>query len=148
MNMNIQISINGIISFGEPFYSADPVVFPSVRSDVANAYLVAPFWDDVDIRRAGNIYYEIHSVSNGNLGSLDLINRVSAYIREQSGDEFAGNWMLLVEWREVHPWPHGVDPLPFLFAFLYPDYRLVSNRTCMYNDNHALGPDLLFSSMN
>ena len=84
----------------------------------------------MDLRQGGNIFYEIHSLSSGNPGSLELIQSISAYIREESGEEFEGSWMLLVEWREVHPWPHGLNPLPLIFAFFYPDYILVSLHAC------------------
>jgi hypothetical protein len=70
---------------------------------------VAPYWDDVDIRLAGNISYEVHSRSTNNPESNRLLDDVSSFVEDSIGQSFQGSWMLIAEWREVHPWPHGVD---------------------------------------
>ena len=35
------------------------------------------------------------------------MERISDHISYKSGTTFTGNWMLLVEWSDVHPYPHG-----------------------------------------
>ena len=119
-----QIGTNGIFSFSAPFYSAVAVAFPSSLSTVANAYLVAPYWDDVDIRLAGNISYEVHSRSSNNPGSSQLLDQISQFVEDSTGDSFQGDWMLIAEWEEVHPWPHGFD-IP-IFQIFFPELVLVS----------------------
>lgn len=119
----IQVGTNGIISFSEPFYSPSATHFPSFSSSVAGAYLVAPYWDDIDIRLAGNISYEVHSSSSNNLGSHQLLNRISNFVEESTGSAFNGSWMLVAEWEGVHPWPHGIGS-PILVLF-YPNMNMV-----------------------
>lgn len=114
------------MSFDQPVYSALTARFPSSRNDIRNLFIVAPFWDDVDIRRAGNIIYEVHTAFSGNADSLNLLSQVSSYIQGETGETFFGTWMMVAQWDMVHPWPHGeVDPNPLLL-FFFPDYIEVS----------------------
>lgn len=89
-------------------------------------FLVSPFWDDVDIRLAGNIFYETHTAFSGNADSLDILSRVDSYVQGETGEVFFVTWMMVVQWDQVHPWPHGeLNPNPFLL-FVFPDYIEVS----------------------
>ncbi len=99
----IQIGTNGYFAFSEPFYGNTPETFPGVTTDVASAYLVAPFWDDVDIRRRGNILYEVHSLTSTNGPSL--LFEVNRFISPDGS--FFGTWMVVVQWNMVHSWPDG-----------------------------------------
>ncbi len=99
----IQIGTNGYFAFSEPFYGNTPEIFPGVTTDVASAYLVAPFWDDVDIRRRGNILYEVHSLTSTNGPSL--LFEVNRFISPDGS--FFGTWMVVVQWNMVHSWPDG-----------------------------------------
>ena len=72
--------------------------------------MLAPFWSDNDIRRAGSVRYA--SISLGaTSGGDELITRISAFIRHQNSDaneqNFNGEWMLVAFWDRVHPYPHG-----------------------------------------
>lgn len=72
---------------------------------------MAPYWADNDIRLAGNVSYEVHAGSTGHLRT------VSDFVGAEVGINFTGTWMLLAEWSEVHPYPHGegvVDALTVL----------------------------------
>lgn len=62
---------------------------------------MAPFWDDIDIRRRGNILYETHAISDG-FTFIDIVNRFVSPDRS-----FIGSYMVIVEWRMVHSWPDG-----------------------------------------
>lgn len=121
----LQVGTNGIISFDTPFYSHMSVQFPGATTDISSAYLIAPFWDDFDIRREGNIYYEIHSTNSSSESAL-LIDRVSEFISNRSGADFNGNWMLVTQWNATPPFPNGNPQLDFSFFFLYPDLFSVS----------------------
>ena len=85
---------------------------------------MAPYWDDVDIRIAGNISYEVHSRRSNSLESNRLLDYVSAFVANSTGQSFQGTWMLVAEWKEVHPWPHGLNNPIFLLFF--PESALVS----------------------
>ena len=50
-----QVNPNGVLSFRRPFIWITIRRFPLI----AGRSLIAPFWDDVDIRRFGNIYYRL-----------------------------------------------------------------------------------------
>ena len=96
----VQISTNGYFSFSEPFYEEVPEQFPGTTADVIALYLVAPFWDNIDLRRRGNIFYEVHSLDS----SPSLLSQVSHFV---SDGLFSGTWMLVAQWDQVHPWPDG-----------------------------------------
>ena len=58
------MSTNGLLSFGEPFfdYSSFGANFDSVR--IPSPPLIAPFWDDVDVRKGGTVYYRQDNTSS------------------------------------------------------------------------------------
>ena len=124
----LQVGTNGIFSFSDPFYSSDTAPFPI---GAASAYIVAPFWDDVDIRLAGNVSYEVHWSRENNPGSDQLLDQVSNFVKGSTGQSFSGSWMLVAEWKEVHPWPHGLNS-PF-WQLLFPEIPFVS---CMTSDSY------------
>ena len=100
--MTLQISVNGIISFGNEVRSSPQT---SGNSFPADSRVMAPFWSNNDIRTAGEVRYEIHNLATS--GSASLLSRVSEAIANQTGEEFQATWMLVVEWRDCHPHPHG-----------------------------------------
>ena len=110
-----------MITFSEPIYTLIIAPFPD---GAPGAYVVAPYCDDVDIRLAGDISYEVHSRIGNNPGSNQLLDEVSGFVEASTGQSFQGSWMLIAEWKEVHPWPHGSND-PLLLA-LYPERVLVS----------------------
>ena len=105
------MSTNGAISFGSGWFFWYPQPFPTTQFFVRNAYVVAPFWSDNDIRRNGTIRYETHTRSTGtNSTSGQLLDQVSSFIVNQENlttGSFLGQWMLVAEWDDVHPYPHG-----------------------------------------
>ena len=100
----IQVGTNGLISFGTGYNSFSPQVFPG-NAAISSLYLVAPFWDDVDIRFGnGDISYEIHGP-----GSFFLY-QVSAFIQEKRPTTFEGTWMMVVFYDAVHEFPFFFNP--------------------------------------
>lgn len=73
--------------------------------DVINSHIVAPFWSNNDIRSSGMVRYEVHNGSSA--ASRDLLSTTGEVIANTTGETFQGVWMLLVEWRDCHPHPHG-----------------------------------------
>ena len=71
-----------------------------------NRTLVSAFWSDNDIRLTGEISYEVHELGMSQ-DSEDLLTNVGQFVSEEIGYGFEPAWMLVVEWRENHPFPHG-----------------------------------------
>ena len=88
---------------------------------MADKFIVAPFWDDVDIRLQGNIYYKIYSTSAGLVEAIDALDRVDTFLQNRFGSSFVATWMLVATWDGVHPWPNG-GGVPDIFYILFPDY--------------------------
>jgi len=81
--------------------------------------VVAPYWSDNDIRREGNVSYEVFQLQATGAYGDQLLDDVSSYIRERNtSSQFRGSFMILAEWDDVHPYPHGAsnvsDDDPFL----------------------------------
>ena len=91
----LQVGINGLLSFDTPYDSWFNQPFPLVFTP----YLVAPFWDDADITGGnGQISYEIHQ-------SGYYLDHVSSFIRARNPSEFQGTWMMVIFWDAIHPYP-------------------------------------------
>ncbi len=54
-----------------------------------------------------------------------MLSTVNSYVSEEIGEDFEGNWMLVVKWDMVHPWPHGDPTINPIFLFIFPDYNEV-----------------------
>ena len=89
-----------MISFEEPFTHHIPSLFPSEFTFISSAFLLAPFWSDVDITIFGSIFYEVHNTSDS-----ALISQVNNFISNYTESEFSGTWMLVVQWDEVREFP-------------------------------------------
>ncbi len=80
------------MSFGGSFTSFSPQIFPVFP------IVVAPFWSDVDISNGvGTIRYEVHTGASAS----SLLTEVNNFIRNETGSQFNGAWMLLAEWYNV-----------------------------------------------
>ena len=96
---DVQVSTNGLISFGRSFSGSEPALFPTSSSDTFWRYLVAPFWADFNTTFGGIISYEIHNSSF----SSDLLNNVSQLIQMEYRDvDFNGDWMLVGYWEDLN----------------------------------------------
>ena len=92
-----QVSNNGLFSFNEVSSLFSPEIFSSGSS----RYIVAPFWDDANVRDGGSIFYEIHSCTSFNARSVELLQRVSSLISEVEEVSFLGSWMLVGMWEDL-----------------------------------------------
>ena len=95
-----QVGTNGIISFQQPFTHHIPFLFPSEFTFVSSAFLLAPFWSDVDITTTGSVQYEVHTG-----GTDSFISQVSSFIADYYGRHFIGEWLLVAQWSRVPPYP-------------------------------------------
>ena len=91
---------NGLLSFNISFN----FFFNSPFSESTTSYLVAPFWDDVDIRDGnGRIFYESYD-------SGYFLDQVNTFLRRRRPSSFEGTWMLAAHWDAVYPYTFGFDP--------------------------------------
>ena len=82
---------DGAITFDRPYKSSTPLTFP-----LDSLQIVAPFLID-QATVPGTVRYRVYTgVTN------QVIRRVSSFVRNRGfpGD-FAGYWMLVVEWRNL-----------------------------------------------
>lgn len=109
----IQVGDNGIISFNRRFLFWVPELFPSNDPAVRNSLVVAPFWSDTDIRLTGNIHYRlIQAGSSTRELDMALLNFVSGLVAARgpkSAANFSATAMLVAQWLNVPPYPHGAS---------------------------------------
>ncbi len=111
----MQVGTNGIISFSNPWFFWYPETFPTTSFNTREAFVVAPFWADHDIRVEGTVSYKTYSFGDGD--SNIMLEYVSSFIRSNRNESFTGQWMLVANWTDVHPYPHG-DGADFLSSSL------------------------------
>lgn len=70
---------------------------------------MAPFWSDVDLRVAGNVFYQVVT-QRASQEANNVLTQVSDFVSNRTNDDFSGTWMLVVMWDQVHPYPHGDNP--------------------------------------
>ena len=87
-----QVNTNGVVSFGRPFTSAGPSLFP------LDSALVAVFWDDVNTRDGGIIFYRETDDSR-------LLKRFSDEIQNVTEDRrFVPTTLFIATWFRVAPY--------------------------------------------
>ena len=64
-----------------------PNNFPGSSADESTAYIVAPYWSDVDARVEGDIFYEVHE-AGGTDNSDAYLSLVSDYIVRTNDVDF------------------------------------------------------------
>ena len=101
----IQISSNGIISFGNEFPYFGATLFPNPNNPtVFNSYVAAPYWSDIDGRIFGEVWYETHTSGQGSM-SDSMLERVSNLVRsEENLSSFQGTWMVVATWNGSVPY--------------------------------------------
>ena len=92
-----QISSNGLVSFGVPYTSYIPKLFPIDRP------VVAPFWDDIDLNGLGNMSYNIFNSTS----SSNAIQKVNNFVSLEENLTFSADWILVVQWLNVCPWTNS-----------------------------------------
>ena len=80
-----------MISFGTSAYTTH---VNSAFPGSSTRYLVAPFWDNINIGRGGKISYETFQ-------SGYFLDQVNAYIQRQRPTAFNGTWMMSAYYKEV-----------------------------------------------
>ena len=95
-SIHIQISRNGLISFGNRFTSRVPRSFPIPLN------VIAPYWAGIDLRNKGVVRYATVTRSHPTLSCLlDLTNDL---IEKLENVEFNATWVLVARWIDVCPY--------------------------------------------
>ena len=85
------------MSFGVPYTVFNPQLFP------IDTPVVAPFWDDIDLRGLGNMSYKIfNSTANSN-----VIQQVNNFVSCEENLTFSADWILVVQWLNVCPFSNS-----------------------------------------
>ena len=98
------MSENGVVTFDKEWLFDKPEPFPTNSRTIQNRYVVAPFWSDNDIRRAGTVRYVL--IEDGKSGD-ELLQAANSVIQRVLQTNFRGRVMLVAQWDHVHPYPHG-----------------------------------------
>ena len=89
-----------------------PNRYPTIYLPTRQGHVLSPFWSDVDIRREGTVRYVPITSGTSDLGD-SILDAASTYMNERFVNEteevFQPTWMLVAQWDEVHPNPHGAD---------------------------------------
>ena len=91
----MQISSNGLISFGSQFTSFSPRLFP------IDQQVIAPYWDDIILSSRGTIFYDSFNDQNG----LKVLKTVSNFINSVQWEptQFEASSVVVVYWRDTCP---------------------------------------------
>ena len=93
--MIIQISSNGLLSFGTSFSSHEATSFP-----LSSAVVIAPFWDDIHLSYTGIAKYGIVTPAN----SPNIIDLVETFLELNQNVELELDWVLVAKWMNVCPY--------------------------------------------
>ena len=92
----MQISSNGLISFGSPFTSFSPRLFPIVQQ------VIAPYWDDIILTNRGTVFYDSFNAQNG-LKALKTVSNFINSVQWEQTDQFEASSVVVVYWRDTCP---------------------------------------------
>ena len=101
----IQVSTNGIISFGSQFPHFGATLFPNDNNPtVFNSCVAAPYWGDIDNRNLGEIWYETHAAGQSSYSDSQLQQVSNLVISERNlSYSFQGTWMVVATWNRSVP---------------------------------------------
>ena len=91
-----------------------------------NSYIFAPFWSDIDVGRAGSVFYEVYQRGSSDEGDA-VLDRVNGFISKKMSAAFNGYWMMVTQWDAVHPFPHSMGT-----AGLTDDYIEFLDKVCVF----------------
>lgn len=112
----LQVTTNGLFSFGRSVSHSLPNLFPGTGS---SNFLVAPFWANNDLsNRIGHVSYEVHTSSS----SSQLLDLVNTFISQQQQSNFSATWLLVSEWMNVHQSDRPTDIVSPLEHYLKSRY--------------------------
>ena len=69
---------------------------------------MAPYWSDNDARLNGLVSWEMYTLGESTQTN-DIIGRVNDFINLNEDEDFAGNFVFVGTWSEMHPYPAGAS---------------------------------------
>ena len=84
----------------------NPELFPTNKQFLQSRDVIAPFWSDNDIRKAGTVRYVLIEKGEDSVGDR-LLKEADLVVASVHKTNFTGNTMLIAQWDHVHPYPHG-----------------------------------------
>ena len=107
----LQLSTNGIISFGVEFPQFLASLFPTDSADIYFDYAVAPYWSDNDARLNGRVSWDMYS-SGESEDTDNIIDTVNQFINANTNEtDFVGTFVFVGFWEEMHPYPAGASSI-------------------------------------
>ena len=99
-----------MISFRRGFTYYTPRLLPTDRQVIRDSIVIAPFWSDADLRLEGTLQFKTFMRMSGTSQDNELLNYVSGYIANKwnNATNFNGSTMLVAQWKNVPPYPHGL----------------------------------------
>ena len=88
-------------------------VFGNVRFP-HNLYLVAPFWEDFALNKGGDIYYAVHDCTSYDVTSIELLHKVSSFVRHVESVNFHD-----AMWDHVQPYGSDTAVSSFMRSCMY-----------------------------
>ena len=85
----LQVSTNGILSFGSSFTQFQPLPFPFTSPP-----LIAPFWADFDLQKGGSVYYR-------QTAQPDILQQIEFAVSRASGLQFRPTLAFIATWDAV-----------------------------------------------
>ena len=108
---HLQMSTNGVISFGVEFSHFFPSLFPTESAVTYYDFAVAPYWTDNDARLNGRVSWEMYSTGDSAVTD-DIIDDVNTFINTNTNEtDFVGNFLFVGFWEEMHPYPAGASSI-------------------------------------
>ena len=91
----MQVSTNGVVSFGATFIGHYSRPFPLSTSDI----LIAPFWDNFNVENGGQVLFRLSD-------SQTLLNKVGSTINDTLEFDFTPTMLFIVTWSGIPQYSH------------------------------------------
>ena len=85
----MQVSTNGVLSFRNSFTNFISRPFPRSTN-----VLIAPFWDDSDVRNGGQVLFRLSD-------NDALLNQVGSTINDALDDDFSPGLLFIATWSRI-----------------------------------------------
>ena len=86
----MQVSTNGVVSFGATFNDYYSRPFPLSTSDI----LIATFWDNLDVKNGGQVLFRLSD-------NQTLLNKVGSTINDTLEFDFTPTMLFIVTWSGI-----------------------------------------------
>ena len=75
------------------------VISPSPTFPISHV-VISPYWDDIDLRDSGGVYYNSFTPENGS----DVLERVQTFIMRNQSIDFTAKSVVVIKWMNVCPY--------------------------------------------